>query len=322
MISSSQARFLFVMDPIEGILPDKDTTFALMLEGQRRGHGIYYCTQPGLFSRGTIPHARFHRADLLRATPHFRLYEDSEAPLEWFDIVFMRKDPPVDVDYLFATHLLSLVDATRTLVVNNPRALRDANEKLYALQFPSLIPPTIVTSHMARLRAFLDEVGGDMIVKPLDACGGAGIFLVRQDDRNLNSILEVSTSNGRRLTMAQKYLPAVRSGDKRVIVLDGEPIGAVLRVPREDETRSNIHVGGTCVATTLTDRDLEITRTLAPRLRADGLFLVGLDIIGSYLTEVNVTSPTGIQEINALDGTHLEERVMDAISARLLPRRH
>lgn len=309
-------RFLFVMDPIERILPDKDTTFVLMLESLQRGHGVYYCTPADLFALGPTPHARFRRAEVMRGTPHYRLYEERTEPLDWFQVVFMRKDPPVDMDYLFTTHLLSLAAPDRTLVLNNPRALRDANEKLYALNFPTLIPPTIVTSDIARLRAFLDQVGGELIVKPLDACGGAGIFLVRRGDRNLNSILEISTANGRRLTMGQQYLPEIRQGDKRVIMLDGEPIGAVLRVPREDESRGNIHVGGTCVRTTLTPRDLEITRTVGPRLRTDGLFLVGLDIIGGHLTEVNVTSPTGIQEINALDQVRLEAQVLDAVERR------
>jgi len=303
------------MDPIERILPDKDTTFVLMLETLHRGHGVYYCTQPDLFALDNTPHARFRRAEVVRGVPHYRLFEERTEPLDWFQVIFMRKDPPVDMAYLFATQLLSLTDPRRTLVLNNPRGLRDANEKLYALNFPSVLSPTIVTSDMDRLRTFLDQVGGEVILKPLDACGGAGIFLIRRSDRNLNSILEISTDNGRRLTMGQRYIPEIRNGDKRVIMLDGHPIGAVLRVPREDESRGNIHVGGTCVRTALTPRDLEITATVGPRLRADGLFFVGLDIIGDYLTEVNVTSPTGIQEINALDDTRLEALVIDAVEA-------
>lgn len=304
------------MDPIERILPDKDTTFVLMLESLTRGHGVYYCQQADLFTVDHVPHVRFRRAEVYRAVPHYRLFEERTEALAWFQIVFMRKDPPVDMDYLFATQILSLADPTQTLVLNNPRGLRDANEKLYALNFPTVIPPTIVTSDMDRLRTFLDHVGGEVILKPLDACGGAGIFLIRRGDRNLNSILEISTDNGRRLTMGQRYIPEIRNGDKRVIMLDGHPIGAVLRVPREDESRGNIHVGGTCVRTALSRRDLEITATVGPRLRADGLFFVGLDIIGDYLTEVNVTSPTGIQEINALDETRLEVLVLDAVEAR------
>src|SRR5262249_2227614 len=238
-------------------------------------------------------------------------------PLAGFDVIFMRKDPPVDTAYLFATHVLSLVDGTSTWVVNNPQALRDANEKLYALHFSDLIPPSIVTCEISRLKASRDGLGGEMIVKPLDGCGGAGVFHVQRRDRNLNAILELSTDNGRRWIMGQQYLPEIRLGDKRLIVLDGEPIGATLRVPREDEHRGNIHVGGTCVQAPITARDRLIVATMAARLRRDGLVFVGLDIIGDYLTEVNVTSPTGVQEINALDGVCLERAVIDFVERRV-----
>jgi glutathione synthase len=229
----------------------------------------------------------------------------------------MRKDPPFDLPYLFATQLLSLLDGTSTLVINNPRGLRDANEKLYALNFPDLIPPTLVTADPDRLKSFLDRLGGEMIVKPLDGCGGAGVFHLHRADRNLNALLELSTDYGRRMIMAQQYLPAVRTGDKRVILLDGEPLGAVLRVPREDEHRGNIHVGGTCVQASLTAADRRITDGVGTRLRADGLYFVGLDIIGEHLTEVNVTSPTGVQEIDALDGVCLEATVIEDVERRL-----
>jgi glutathione synthase len=310
-------RFLFIMDPIERILPDKDTTFVLMLESQRRGHEVYYCTLPDLFVTDAHSSARCRRTELMRGVPHFQLFEERTERLEWFDAVFMRKDPPVDAAYLFATYILSLVDPRQSLVVNAPRALRDANEKLYALNFPMVVPPTIVTSEIARLKAFMEHLGGEMIVKPLDGCGGAGVFHLQKSDRNLNSILELSTDYGRRLIVGQQYLPAIRQGDKRVIMLNGEPIGATLRVPREDEHRGNIHVGGTCLKTTLTERDHFIARALGPRLREDGLLFVGLDIIGDYLTEVNVTSPTGVQEIDSLDGVTLERQVINAIEAQL-----
>jgi len=310
-------RFLFIMDPIEHILPDKDTTFVFMLASQQRGHAVYYCGISDLFVAAAVPRARVRRAEVMRAVPHFQLLEERIEPLAWFDAIFMRKDPPVDLSYLFATHMLSLVDPNSTLVLNDPRALRDANEKLYALNFPEVIPPSVVTSDMARLKAFLEEMGGEMIVKPLDGCGGAGVFHVHRGDRNLNSILELSTDNGRRLIMAQRYLPEIRHGDKRLIVLDGEPLGATLRVPREDEHRGNIHVGGTCIKAEITARDQFIVSTIAPRLRRDGLVFVGLDIIGDYLTEVNVTSPTGIQEIDALDDARLEERVIALVERRV-----
>jgi glutathione synthase len=310
-------RFLFIMDPIEQVLPDKDTTFVLMLESLARQHEVYYCGVAHLFVRGCTPRASFRRAEVFRAVPHYRLFEERTEPLMWFDAIFMRKDPQVDLPYIFATQILSLVDPSSTVVLNNPRGLRDANEKLYALNFPELVPATIVTCEIPRLKAFMDELGGEMIIKPLDGCGGAGVFHLHRSDRNLNALLEVSTDSGRRLIMGQRYLPEIRGGDKRLILLNGEPLGATLRVPREDEHRGNIHVGGTCVKADIRDRDRLIAETVAPRLRTDGLVFVGLDIIGDYLTEVNVTSPTGIQEINALDGVHLESRVLDFVERQL-----
>ncbi len=314
-------RFAFVMDPLERILPDKDTTFVFMLQSQERGHQIYFTRPDDLFVHRTVPHATVRRVEVRRPGPgdstHFRLFEERVQPLAWFDALFMRKDPPFDMAYFFATHLLSLVDPARTFLLNDPRGLREANEKLYALNFPGVIPPSLVTRDMQRLKAFMDELGGEMIIKPLDAAGGTGVFHVRRGDRNLNALLEMATDNGQRLIMAQRYLPEVRRGDKRVIVLNGEPLGAVARVPREDEHRGNIHVGGVCRAAPLTARDQEICAVLAPRLRADGLYFVGLDIIGDWLTEVNVTSPTGVQEINAFDRTKLEALVIDFVEQRV-----
>jgi glutathione synthase len=313
-------RFLFVMDPIGQILPDKDTTFVFMLESLRREHEIFYALVPDLFLHHGVPHTRARRVEVMRPTAadpaHYHAFEERTEPLTWFDVVFMRKDPPFDMTFFFATHLLGLTDATQTLVVNDPRGLRDANEKLYALHFPSVVPPSLVSAQIDRLKRFLDELGGEMIVKPLDGCGGAGVFHVHRTDRNLNAILESATDNGRRMIMAQRYQPEIRQGDKRLIVLDGRPLGGVLRVPREDETRGNIHVGGNVVKTEVTARDREICATLAPRLKADGLYFVGLDIIGDWLTEVNVTSPTGIQEINTLDGVTLEADVIDFVEQR------
>jgi glutathione synthase len=309
-------RILYVMDPMTRVLVDKDTTFAFQLEGQRRGHTQYHCEPEDLFIDRTTPHAAVRGLTVERATDHFRLHEARTVPLAFFDVIFMRKDPPFDMGYFFATHLLGLADPTETLVVNSPRGLRDANEKLYALNFPDVIPESLVTRDLARLRAFLDTMGGEMIVKPLDGCGGAGVLHVHRDDRNLNALLEMSTRNGTELVMAQRYLPAARQGDKRLIVLDGEPLGAVLRVPRDDEHRGNIHVGGRVVRSPLDERDREICRRMAPRLSGDGLWFVGLDVIGGLVTEVNVTSPTGVQEIDRLDGVCLEARVLDFVEAR------
>jgi glutathione synthase len=314
-------QFAFVMDPLELILPDKDTTFVFMLESQARGHEVYFAEVSDLFVHASTPYARVRRAEVMRpaaaGAPHHRLFEERVLPLDSFDAVFMRKDPPFDMSYFFATHLLQLVDPSKALVLNDPRGLREANEKLYALRFPDVIPASMVTSDMTRLKEFMNELGGEMIIKPLDGAGGSGVFHLHGRDRNLNAILESATLNGRRLIMAQRYLPEIRQGDKRLIVLDGEPLGAVMRVPREDEHRGNIHVGGTVLKTDVSKRDREIVAALAPSLRADGLYFVGLDIIGEWLTEVNVTSPTGIQEINALDGVKLETKVIDFVEQRV-----
>jgi glutathione synthase len=314
-------RFAFVMDPIERILPDKDTTFMFMLESGARGHEVYYLRVDDLWLREAVPHARVRRAAVSRPTAahlsHYQLSEERETRLDWFDALFMRKDPPFDMGFFFATHLLGLIDPAHTFVLNDPRGLREANEKLYALNFSDVIPPSLVTSNQQRLKTFLDELGGEMIIKPLDGAGGAGVFHLHRSDRNLNAILESATDLERRPIMAQRYLPEIRAGDKRIIVLDGEPLGAVLRVPREDETRGNIHVGGATVQSPITARDREICARLAPRLRADGLWFVGLDVIGDWLTEINVTSPTGIQEINALDNVTLERPVIDFVERRV-----
>lgn len=305
-----------IMDPIEKIDIDKDTTFVLMLEAQKRGHELYYMELDDLSIRGATPEAHFRRATVARADPHHKFGEAASKPLDWFDVILMRKDPPFDMKFFFATQLLSLVDEKKCLVVNHPRALREANEKLYALNFPQLIPPTLVSGNTERLKHFMKEQEGEMIVKPLDGCGGSGVFYLNLKDRNTNALLETATDNGKRPIMAQHYIPEVRKGDKRIIVLDGEPLGAILRVPRDDETRSNIHVGGRVVKTDLTARDREICRVMAPSLKKLGLYFVGLDVIGSYLTEVNVTSPTGIQEINALDNVHLEGQIIDFIEKK------
>jgi glutathione synthase len=309
-------RLLYVMDPMSKVLVDKDTTFAFQLEGQRREHEQYHCLPDDLYAdRGAVL-ARVRRLAVGSENPHYTLTEVRSVPLAFFDVVFMRKDPPFDMAYFFATHLLSLVDARATFVVNDPRGLREANEKLYALNFPDVIPPSIVTADAERLKTFMHELGGEMIVKPLDGAGGSGVFHVHAGDRNLNAILESSTREGTRLVMGQRYLPAAREGDKRVIVLAGEPIGAVLRIPREDEHRGNIHVGGRVQQVAVDDRDRAICRRLAPRLASDGLYFVGLDVIGGLVTEINVTSPTGVQEIDRFDGVSLEARVLDFVERR------
>ena len=308
------------MDPLVGIDIEKDTTFVFLEEACARGHECLYIAPQNLSIRRGVPEA-IAQAVKVRREPgnHFEAEPPSRLALDELDVLLLRKDPPFDMAFFFDTHVASLADANKVLVLNDPRGLRDANEKLYALHFPDVIPESLVTADMNLLKEFLDELDGQMIVKPLDGCGGSGIFHVRSDDRNLNAILEASTGQGSTRVMAQRYLPEVREGDKRIIVLDGEPLGAVLRVPSAAESRSNFHVGGSAVKAPLLDRDREICARLAPRLRADGLVFVGLDVIGDWLTEVNVTSPTGVQEINTLDHVKLEGRVLDWIEAHAPP---
>jgi glutathione synthase len=234
------------------------------------------------------------------------------------DLVFQRKDPPVDESYVTATQILALL--VRALVWNRPAGILAANEKLYALHFADLMPETLVARESARFLDFMDRMGGEMILKPLGGCGGEGIFHVRRDDRNLYSMLEQTTRFGTRLAMAQRYLPEVRGGDKRILLIDGEPLGAVLRVPAEGETRANLHVGGRPQKASVDEADRRILARLRPWLLRDGLHFVGIDVIGGRLTEVNVTSPTGIQEMNALDGARYEERVLERIEAALAER--
>ncbi len=324
-MAGSNYKFAFVMDPLHTMLLDKDTTFIMMLEAQARGHQIYFVGLKDMYCVGSRPLCRAFRCEVRRAVEHYRLLDGSvEMPLDAFDAIFMRKDPPADANYIYATMLLSLADSRRTFVINSPEGLREANEKLYQLNFPAVIPPTLVTYENARLKRFMEEQGGEMVIKPLDGHGGEGVFVLTRGDRNLNAILETATHLETRPIMAQRYIPEARKGDKRLIALDGEPLGCTLRVPMADEHRGNIHVGGTCVKAEVTARDREICRLLKPRLQRDGLYLVGLDIIGDFLTEVNVTSPTGVQEINRLDGVKLEGRIIDFVESRVaaLPLAH
>jgi len=305
-----------VMDPIQKIDIEKDTTFVLMHEAQKRGHEVYYMEIGDLSIHGTRPEAHFRRVHVARATPHYEFGRPAFKPLSWFNVILMRKDPPFDMEFFYATHLLSLVDQRTCLVVNDPRALREANEKLYALNFSKVIPKSLVSSNIEQLKQFMEKEKG-MIIKPLDGCGGGGVFYLHPKDRNVNALLETATNNGQKPIMAQRYLPEIRRGDKRIIVLNGKPIGAVSRIPQADENRGNIHVGGRCIKAVITPRDREICRVLSPHLRKLGLYFVGLDVIGRYLTEVNVTSPTGVQEINALDGVQLERQIINFIERKV-----
>jgi glutathione synthase len=305
----------FVMDPPQLMNPDADTTFAFMLEAQTRGHRVLYVDPADLGVDHDRVRARVTPITLRRAPGDcFELGASRLAYLDdEVDVTFQRKDPPVDTDYVVSTQILSL--CRRSLVLNRPEGILVANEKLYALHFSDLMAETIVTRHIAELREFMDKLGGEMVVKPLDGRGGEGIFHVSASDRNQASILEQSTRFGTRRVMAQRFLSEVARGDKRILLLEGEPLGALLRIPSERELRANLHVGGRAERTSVGPEDRRIVDRLAPRLRADGLFFVGIDVIGGRLTEINVTSPTGIQEMGRLDGVRYEPRVLDRVEA-------
>ena len=315
-------KFLYVIDPIERWNVTKDTTFVFMAESQARSHQSYACAIQDLMVDGGKVYAACAPIEVSPSQGRHWKYGNLEiVPAESFDAVFMRKDPPFDIDFFFSTHILSLIDEKKTFVFNRASGLREANEKLYILKFPDLMPETVVSADPAQLLAFCDKVGGDIVVKPLDGSGGMGIFRVTRGDLNTHSILETMTREGRRMIMAQRFLPASRDGDMRLIYLDGKALGAMKRVPRSDDLRGNIHVGGTCVKAEIGPREREICEKLTPAMRELGLSFAGLDIIGGYLTEVNVTSPTGIQEINRLYGTKIETEVIDFVERQCRERK-
>jgi glutathione synthase len=307
------------MDPIEGINIDADSTFVLALEAQARGHALYHYLPRDLSLRHGRLYARARKLEVRRVKgDHFTLGPPQALDLATLDVVLMRQDPPFDMAYITATHLLEHIHP-QTLVVNDPAHVRNAPEKLFVTHFPELMPPTLITSDRAEVMVFRDE-HKDIIVKPLFGNGGAGVFHIGPDDENLNALLELFTQLYREPIIVQRYVPSVRAGDKRIILIDGHAMGAVNRVPPKGEARSNLHVGGKATKTRLSPRDKEICAAIGPALRQRGLVFVGIDVIGDYLTEINVTSPTGIQEINRLDGVTLEKPLMDAIEARFRER--
>lgn len=305
-------QMLFIMDPIERVKIEKDTTFAFLLEAQRRGHGCWVCGAEELSARAGRAFVTARRVEVRRELGnHATVVEEARLDLSEFGVVWMRTDPPFDMNYLYATYLLEQVDPSRTLVINRPSGLRDANEKAYILHFPDVIPETVVTRSSEEIHRFVAEVGGRAVIKPLDQMGGTGIFLLRDDDPNLNSILETSTKNGSEFVMVQRYVPEAAAGDKRILLMDGEPLGAIVRVPQGREFRGNMAAGGIAQAGTITDADRRIIDAVVPRLREQGLWFVGLDVLGDRLTEVNVTSPTGVQEIDRWDNACIEATVLD-----------
>ncbi|MBP0462505.1 glutathione synthase [Roseomonas sp. PWR1] len=314
---SRSLRVAVQMDPIESINIDGDSTFALMLEAQARGHRLWHYHVRDLALRGGRVTAWAKPIEVRREHGrHFTLGAEEELDLgEGADVVLMRQDPPFDMAYITATHILEHIHP-RTLVVNDPAQVRNAPEKLFVTHFPELMPVTMVTADRRRIAQFRSE-HGDIIIKPLFGNGGAGVFHLRPDDPNMNSLVEMFTERSREPLMIQKYVPAVREGDKRIILVDGVAMGAINRVPAAGEARSNMHVGGRPEPTTLTDREREICAAIGPELKKRGMIFVGIDVIGGYLTEINVTSPTGLQEIARFDGVHLERAIWDAIEGKV-----
>ena len=303
------------MDPIGPINIDADSTFRIALEAQARGHALFYYTPDRLAFREGRVLARGWPLTVQRVMgDHFALGAETEVDLGEFDVVWLRQDPPFDMGYITTTHILELIHP-KTLVVNDPFWVRNYPEKLLVLRFPDLTPPTVIARDLQTLRDFKHEYG-DIILKPLYGNGGAGVFRLDPGDRNLNSLHELFTGINREPLIAQQFLPDVAKGDKRVILVDGEPVGAINRVPAAGETRSNMHVGGRPEKVALSERDREICARIGPLLREKGQVFVGIDVIGDWLTEINVTSPTGIQELERFDGTNTAERIWQAIEAR------
>jgi glutathione synthase len=304
------------MDPLDGVNIDGDSTFALMLEAQKRGHTLHHYLVQHLSMKGKDRiTATAHPAKVRRERGnHFSFGARETIDLAKVDVVLMRQDPPFDMAYITATHILEHVHP-KTLVVNDPAHVRNAPEKLFVTHFPDLMPVTLITADRAEIDAFRAE-HKDIIVKPLFGNGGAGVFRVKPDDENLGSLFEMFTQRSREPLMVQRYVPEVRGGDKRIILVDGKAAGAVLRVPAAGEARANLHVGGKAVKTALTKREHEICERIGPELAKRGLIFVGIDVIGDWLTEINVTSPTGIQEIGRFDGTDIAALVWDAIERR------
>lgn len=304
------------MDPVSALNLPGDSTFALALEASRRGYRLFHYLAQDLSLADGVVRARAHALDVAAAPDRLDLTGEAlDLDLESVDVVLMRQDPPFDLAYITATHLLEHVHP-RTLVVNDPAAVRNAPEKLLVTHFSEWMPPTLISGDPARIADFRQH-HGDIIVKPLFGNGGAGVFHLRPEDDNLNALLEMFRQQSREPLMVQRYLPDVRQGDKRIILIDGQPAGAVNRVPAKGEARSNMHIGGRPERAALTEREREICAAIGPTLKERGLIFVGIDVIGGFLTEINVTSPTGIREIDRFDGVNLAALVWNAIEARL-----
>lgn len=307
-----------VMDPIGDIKFHKDSTLAMLQAAQRRGWQLHYMEMSDLYCRDGVAMARMSPLQVFdNERQWYQLEEPEEAPLHQLDVILMRKDPPFDMEYIYATYLLELAENRGALVVNRPASLRDANEKVFTTHFPQCTTPTLISRRQGQLRAFVSE-HQEVILKPLEGMGGASIFKVTASDPNTSVILETLTDHGCRYTMAQRFIPEISEGDKRILLIDGQPVPfALARVPARGELRGNLAAGGTGVGVELSKRDHWICKQVAPKLREMGLIFVGIDVIGDYLTEINVTSPTCIRELDKLYGLDIASQLMDAITARL-----
>ncbi|MDD9890069.1 MAG: glutathione synthase [Gammaproteobacteria bacterium] len=307
-----------VMDPIDSITVKKDTTLAMLLAAQKRGWVIHYMLQSDLYMDQGSPRAAMHTLSVMDdENKWFELGSHSDQALAELDVILMRKDPPFNLDYIYSTYLLERAQSEGTLIVNDPQSLRDCNEKLFATQFPQCCPPVLVASAENKLKAFHQE-HEDVIYKPLDGMGGTSIFRAKKDDSNLSVIIETLTEGGQRQIMAQKYIPEITDGDKRILLIDGEPVNYCLaRVPAIGESRGNLAAGGNGIAQELSDRDRWICDEVSPALKERGLLFVGLDVIGDYLTEINVTSPTCVREIDRAQNLEIAGDLMDCIQSKL-----
>ncbi len=312
---AKQLNVAVQMDHVSTIQIGGDSTFAMCLEAQQRGHRLFHYTPEQLSLRDGIVSARVEEMTLKdKVGDHYVLGAQQKINLAEMDVVLLRQDPPFDMSYITSTHLLERIHP-QTLVVNDPAWVRNSPEKIFVTEFPDLMPETLITSDPEEIAAFRRDMG-DIIIKPLYGNGGAGVFHLRSDDMNLSSLLEMFGQMFREPLIAQRYLPAVRSGDKRIILVDGVPVGAINRIPAENDARSNMHVGGRAEPIGLTDREVEICSRIGPSLKERGFLLVGIDVIGDVMTEINVTSPTGIREVKKFGGTDISAALWDAIESR------
>ena len=309
-------RFAFILDPLDSLKAYKDTSLAIMREAARRGHELFVAMQSDLFLRHDKVRLITRSFEFAQGNDWYRLGEAHESNPSEFDALLMRKDPPFDNEYLYSTYLLELAAQQGGRILNNPQSIRDWNEKLSVTRFPQFAPAFLVTRNNDLIRDFLAE-HGDIVVKPLDGMGGSSVFRLHTEDHNISVILEIITDFGQRTVMAQRYLPQIKQGDKRIIVIDGKPLSyALARIPKAGETRGNLAAGGTGLAQPLTERDFEIASTVGAVLKQQGLFLVGLDVIGDHLTEINVTSPTGMVEIATQTDCNPANIFMDALERK------